>query len=239
MSVRRLVVVGLFVFFLIIGGLAALSFYKLSDSAGELHALLPATNELSYPIALLGDSLAEGAGASSTSNNLAAQLLTKTKGIHPKATIDNFGTSGATIGTVLDSQLPKIQGRTYRLVVVVAGTNDILQQTSYEVLASQYQQLLQKLPAPARQVIIANIPNFSETDAIPPALKPMARTRTTEANDLLKKYSKKTTGVTVFDFYSLSSKFLQPNSIYLSEDSFHPNDQGYAKLARAIAELVK
>lgn len=239
MSVRRLVVTGLLLFFLLIGGIAALSFYKLSNSAGQLHAIIPATNEISYPIALLGDSLAAGIGASESTKTLSAQLLVMIKGYHPKATIDNFGESGAKVGDVIAEQLPKVQNNSYRLVIVVAGTNDILQQTSYEVLKSQYQQLLEKITAPSRQVIMANIPNFSQTAAVPEALKLLANSRTKDANDGLKKELQSASGVTPFDFYNFSSKFLQPNSIYLSEDDFHPNDQGYGKLARAIADLVK
>lgn len=238
MSVRRLVVTGLLLFFLAIGGVALLSYYRLTKSSGQLHALVPSSNETSYPIALLGDSLTSGVGATEASKNLAAQLLTDVKGTHPKATIDNFGVAGAKLGDVLNEQLPKLK-QSYRLVVVVVGTNDIIQQTSYEVIKGQYHQLLPLLIAPSRQVIVANIPNFSATEAVPAGIKPIANSRTKEANDVLKKEISTTKAVDLFDFYSFSSKFLQPNSTLLSEDGFHPNDQGYNKLARAIADLVR
>ena len=195
-------------------------------------SLPPITSD--YNLTVMGDSLAEGLGASTPDNTFANQLYLHIKASRPKTTFNNLGKSSAQIDQVLSDQLPQVPSSTPQLVVVVVGTNDLIQQSLLDDYQSSLDKLLTNLKKDGRTILLFNIPQFSLTPSVPTNLKPLTDIRTKQFNLVIEEVINKHSDVKLFDFYSLSGDYLKSNSNLLSDDKFHPNDTGYKKIAEEV-----
>jgi acyl-CoA thioesterase-1 len=107
----------------------------------------------------LGDSAAQGIGASSIDNSyvkIVARHISKQTG----KTVDivNLSKSGGKLHDVLSDQLPKLAHLKPDFVTVDIGANDVVGGTSKDAMTHGYEQLISQLRT--YRVVFANIPDF-------------------------------------------------------------------------------
>lgn len=188
-------------------------------------------------VVVLGDSLAQGVGATGSENTLAAQIFASRSTSLSGATLWNFGLAGATVADVSSDQLQRLAAVKPVEIYLVIGANDVTKQTDPDAFTESYRSVLAALTKTGAKVVVVTIPKLAATPAVPEAQKAAADARTKLLNEkILFAAREYPDSVRVVDGYGFSERELQPGSNLLSDDQFHPNNEGYAKFA---AEIVK
>ncbi len=171
-------------------------------------------------------------------------------GFFPGKPYVNRGISGQTTPQMLIRFRPDVLALQPRVVVILAGTNDISGNTGPTTLAA-IEDNLASMAELARahkiSVVLASVLPVSDYDKTKDG-QPIIRTgqrppeQIKALNEWLKKYAADN-GATYLDYYSAvvdDKGYLQAE---LSEDGLHPNAKGYALMAplaeRAIAAALK
>ena len=207
-------------------------------SRPTLFHLVPKPTQTSYSVAILGDSLVAGEGASSPDTSLPNLLLTGIKAQQPNATMLSTGVNGATVQDVYTTQLPQLSGKTYDLIFVVVGANDVTHLTPRDTFSTTMNNVLDKLTVAGQEVVLLNVPKLADTPIVPEGIRLFADQRTRDFNSDIAAAVKGRARVHLFDFYALSGSQLAKNSDLISADGFHPNDKGYQMIADALAAAV-
>ena len=171
---------------------------------------------------VLGDSTAQGIGATTWAEGYVGQLLRALNdGAERPWRVVNLSKSGARAADVVDRQLPALeaQGTPADLVTCAIGANDVVRRTRGPVLEQQL------------RAIMAGLPDRSVIATVPQGLN---RARTEAVNRLLKAEAP-AAGLVVADVWAHSGP---PWHGKLAEDGFHPGVLGYAEWAAAFAEAL-
>lgn len=179
----------------------------------------------------LGDSAAQGLGASSTGNSyvgLIASQLAETTG--KKVRTINLSKNGATVSDVLAQQIPQLEklsgNRSPDLVTLDVGGNDVVHRTQgSDRFRNDYEAVLQALPP--GKAVVADVPYFGG--------RIRADERVRQANGIIGRLAPQY-DVPVARLYD-TLKPRQSPWIYAS-DFFHPNDRGYKLWQQAFAPHV-
>ena len=168
---------------------------------------------------VMGDSLAQGVGASSPERGWVGQLQRTLAAHGQKYRLVNLSVSGDRIQDVLERQLPALRALGQpQLLTVLIGVNDLFSRKYRPQLPQNMRALLAEMPA---GTILGTLPPKS----------PIARA----ANDVLHAEAA-ARWLVVAD---ISELFQGRYRDKLSEDHAHPNDHGYADIARIFAEAIK
>ncbi len=221
--------------FILVGSAGLVSYNKWQKNK---HVSLVSIGSQTYPIVVLGDSLAAGVGSSSTGTNFAGQILDKIRTKQSGATMYNLGLSGARIGDVRDGQVDQVAALKPQIIFLIIGTNDVIHSTGENSFSSDYDSVIQTLSKQGVPIVVCNIPDFSLTPIIPSSLQHLADHQTGVFNGIIDDVIKNNSLVREFDFYTLS-KTLLTNSVLISADGFHPNDAGYAQLANSVWDYIQ
>lgn len=199
----------------------------LGDAKVPQQALTPA-------LVIMGDSLAQGVGASAGDKNLGSRLFAAEKEKKSNLRLWNFGVAGALAAQVASEQLPRLAAVQVQELYIVVGANDVTRQTDPQQFRAAMGKIMDAAVASKAQVTLLNVPKLSSTPAVPERLKAQADERTKLLNVIIAEEAAKRSSIRIFDFYTYSAEKLFAGENVLSEDKFHPNDQGYAALAQAI-----
>lgn len=169
---------------------------------------------------VLGDSMAQGVGASAYDKGWVGQLRDILASEGKQYRIINLSISGARTEDVLELQLPAMWRLGVRpdLVTVLIGANNITRNKHRSRIVADLKQLTEHLPAYA---VIGSITGAS------------AEAR--EANMLLAEQALRH-GFVIAD---MNYAFRPPTRLRVSEDHYHPNDAGYAEIARVFADAIR
>lgn len=156
---------------------------------------------------VLGDSMAQGIGASAAGHSWAGRLAER---LDPSYRMVNLSHHGARTGDALERQWAMARKLgPIDLVTVMVGSNDLFRRELRRDLPTRFRALLDALPADAA---VANLPNPArearEVDAL---LRDRARS-----------------GLVVADMTGSRTTSWRGK---LAPDHFHPNDRGYAAIA--------
>lgn len=163
------------------------------------------------PIVLFGDSLAAGEGA--TAGNTLADQLGKLEG----RTVLNYGVSGDTTRSGL-ARLPVALAENPKVTLILLGGNDFLQ----KVPRKETFQNLEKI-----------VTAFQKEGSIVVVLGVRSGIVGGGADEEFESLAKRTGAVYVSDV--LSGVFAHAD---LMSDTIHPNNLGYAKIAKRIAPIL-
>jgi lysophospholipase L1-like esterase len=195
-------------------------------------------------MAVLGDSLACGLGASTPDGGLAQRLHARLRAERPGSALLNFAVPHSTMGDVLYHQLPKLRSVTPDLVLVIAGANDLRYTRDVLVVVRRFRNLLDAIhrTAPQGQVIAGGMPDVTQTIGVPRLLKAPVQRLCERINERMRSISL-ARGDGFIDLFQFTKAPLCSGAEYLCEDGFHPNDFGYAEIAEraypAIAGVVE
>lgn len=169
--------------------------------------------------AVLGDSAAQGIGASSYDHGYVGLLTDRLEARDGRAwRVLNLSRSGARVADVEGVQLDLLDALDAPpdLVTCVVGGNDLLN-TPVEVAEASFRTVLARLPAGS---VMGTVPQGMR--------RPVAE----RLNALIRREAP-VAGHLVADVWAHSGK---PWRGYYAADQFHPNDAGYVRWADALAE---
>src|ERR1700723_2773372 len=87
-------------------------------------------------IAVLGDSLALGTGATRADGGFIFRAFRSLLAQHPGSRIDNVAIGGATVADVVRLEVDRLRGTRYTCAIVCAGGNDVVRGTPAAAFAS-------------------------------------------------------------------------------------------------------
>lgn len=186
----------------------------------------------------IGDSTAEGIGASHHSKSIPGIVYRAIKRNQKKATLANLGKSGATIKNVIEKQLPKALELNPQLVTISIGANDLRQRTKIVNFESDLEFLIQELKEKTdARIVVNNIPDLTALPSVPFIFKFFTGIFLKRFNQAIERVVKKFS-VIFIDVYTSSKLFSRKYPELVSSDGIHPSDAGYALWANAILPQI-
>ncbi|WP_206665832.1 SGNH/GDSL hydrolase family protein [Pedococcus bigeumensis] len=166
----------------------------------------------------LGDSMTQGIGAPAPDRGWVGQFADHLTAAGRPHRVVNLSVTGARVQDVIDQQLPALRalldsGFVPDLVTVVIGSNDVISPRVRAGLTERFAELLDGLPNGS---VVANLPN------------PHREARRVEA---LLRQREREGRLVVADMRAHGPRSWRGK---LAADKFHPNDAGYAAMARVF-----
>lgn len=170
---------------------------------------------------VLGDSLGQGVGASAPTRGWVSQVADEMRAAGHDLRVLNLSATGARVDDVLDQQVPLLEHLPVapRLITVLAGTNDLVGGRHHRrALPERMRTLVQRLP---RGTVAGTLP------------QPRGPAR--DANRHLDD------AAAAGRLHLVDFRTAGPDSWrgMTAADRFHPNDLGYAALARMFAPVLQ
>lgn len=163
---------------------------------------------------VLGDSMAQGIGASAYDRGWPGQLAERL----PRHRLVNLSVSGGRLTDLLERQIPAMDALGEpELVTVIVGSNDLISRRLREALPARLAEVLRRLP-PGSVV----------------GTQPGGRSSALEFNRLVDEAAAER-GLVIAEFRDRRMRSWKGK---LSIDHFHPNDLGYAGMAKIVAEAL-
>ena len=168
----------------------------------------------------VGDSTAQGIGASAPDRGYVGQLLVRLRDEqHRPWRVVNLSATGARVADVAREQIPRINDAGQpQLVTCAAGANDVIRFGFRRV-------------ADALRGLIRALPPRAAVATIPQGLLPG---RTRELNQIIR-VEASAAGLRVADAWAHTGPPWQGK---YAPDDFHPNDSGYGEWCAAFAEAI-
>ncbi|MDX6327479.1 MAG: hypothetical protein QOK15_3833 [Nocardioidaceae bacterium] len=187
-------------------------------------------------LALLGDSIAHGVGASHESDSLAprlaAGLATHSLGVETRV----FAVPGAR-SRDLPGQVRRALTWHPDVAVVVIGANDLAHRVPTDGAAQDLRAAVSALREQDIEVVVAPAPDLSVVPDVPVAMRPVVRA----ASEALRRQQVRAVleeGGRVADSAAETSVAFGRDGSLFSADRFHPSSAGYAVICRALLPVV-
>ena len=183
-------------------------------------------------IVVLGDSTAQGIGASSALKGFVGVVSDRIqKDFSKSVQIYNYSVSGAVVSDVLNKQLPIASTlKDADIVIIAVGPNDIIRLENLDESLAGYAKILDSLAISPEKTVIANTPPLDR--------RSISSTTIDQWNSDLEMLAKRK-GVRVADIYKVIAPRKEDYRIY-SGDFFHPSNTGYTLWADAfMIEVTK
>ena len=187
-------------------------------------------------VALLGDSIAAGAGASRAADALGPRLVTGLAARGVDATTQVYAVSGAR-SSALRGQVDRALTWAPHLAVVVIGANDLTHRTPPAQAASALEDAVRRLRSAGVEVVVAPAPDLSAVPQVPSGLRAVLQAASTQLRD------HQIAGTTAADGHvadgdGTTSRAFAADPALFSADRFHPSSRGYAVIAEALLPVV-
>lgn len=186
---------------------------------------IPYTQEGSeVRILFAGESTGVGTGASKPEESVAGRL-----GVDiPDAKIENISKNGARLADLLVALRALPQEKTFDIVVLQIGGNDILNFTSPETVRTGLRAVLAEATMRGTNVYLMTTGDVGNAPAFGPLLSRLYTARTNELVPMFREESKNA-GVVYVDLFEPKATdpfFLEPLK-YHAADGVHPSSEGY------------
>jgi lysophospholipase L1-like esterase len=187
-------------------------------------------------LAVLGDSIAAGQGASRREDTIAERLLRGLADVGVDATAQVFAVPGAR-SSGLRGQVDRALDWTPHIAVIVIGANDVTHRTPPEKAARALAETVRRVRTVGGQVVVAPAPDLSAVPHVPPAMRPAVRA----ASERLRKRqiaAAVVEGARIADGEASTSGAFSADLSLFSADRFHPSSAGYALIAQGLLPQV-
>lgn len=189
-------------------------------------------------IAALGDSLAFGTGASTPENGFIFRAFERVRRERPDSEIDNFAMGGSTAADVLRLQVARLRRR-FDVVIICVGGNDVVRRVDPATFGATYARLIAAVRRlqPQAQIVCCGVPNVGRSPLFggpeAGAISALARADDAQVRSVVRREH-----AAFVDLYAVTSIRHADESRFLSDDRFHPSDDGYATFANALVPVV-
>lgn len=189
-------------------------------------------------IAVLGDSLALGTGAGDTSGGFAFRIYRSIEAARPGSEITNVAIGGSTAADVLRLQAGRLRERRFDIVLLCVGGNDVVRSVATPAFARAYTRLLHsiRLDAPHAAIVAIGVPDVSISPLF--ADHAAAVRRLAAADDRAAREAARDEGIRYVDLFALTAR-KHDAAGFLSQDRFHPSDDGHAQIAAQALPVVE
>ncbi len=186
----------------------------------------------------MGDSTAEGMGASTPERSYTKILYAHIKAQKTNAKYYNLGRSGSILRDVVNRQLPKAIDLNPSLITLSVGANDIIRRTKQQEFEKELKQLVEELHSKTQAIlVISTVPDLSMTPAIPKFLQAYSKFMAGKLNKGIHSLTPNER-LLVVDVFNDSKETLKAFPEALGSDGFHPSDFGYALWANTLITRI-
>jgi lysophospholipase L1-like esterase len=187
-------------------------------------------------LAVLGDSVAFGTGASRISEAPAHRLAAALAAAGVPAVPRVFAVPGA-VSADLPAQVERARAWRPDVAVVVVGANDLTRLVPPDRAAAALGSAVRELTSAGVRVVVAPAPDLSVVPNVPPALRAIVRL----GSQVLRRAQVRAAiqqGALVADAEGTTSAAFARDPSLFSADRFHPSGAGYGVIAAALAPVV-
>jgi lysophospholipase L1-like esterase len=187
-------------------------------------------------LALLGDSIAAGRGASRRTDTPAARLADRLRADGHAVTTRVFAAPGARSSALAD-QVGLSVGWRPQIAVVVIGANDLIHHTRAAHAAQHLGDAVRRLRGVGAEVVVAPAPDLSALPDTPAGLKPVLHSASMLLRDT-QIVAARAAGAHVADRDHATAAAFAADRTLFSADRFHPSSAGYEVITDALYPVV-
>jgi lysophospholipase L1-like esterase len=145
----------------------------------------------------------------------------------------NLSIGGATASDVTRLEVPRVAVTSPDVILLCVGANDVVRFHSRAAFARDYGALVHALraAAPRAKLVIFNIPDVAVSPIFDARARAAYSALARDDNREIEQAARES-GAAVVDFYGFTGVQGANTAHFLSDDQFHPSDEGYAELAR-------
>jgi lysophospholipase L1-like esterase len=187
-------------------------------------------------LAVLGDSIAFGVGASRAAETPAQRLAAALDAAGTPAQARVFAVPGA-VSADLPVQVERARSWRPDLAVVVVGANDLTRLVPPDRAAAALGSAVHELTTAGVRVVVAPAPDLSVVPHVPPAFRAIVQL----GSDALRRAQVRAAtqqGALVADAEGTTSGAFARDPSLFSADRFHPSGSGYGVIIAALAPVV-
>ncbi len=187
-------------------------------------------------VMLLGDSTITGSGLESPDDIWIRQVASRLSDRY-RFRIVSLARGGARTHEVLTQQLPEALGRRADLVIVSAGSNDVLFVTPLRRVERDLTEIVAQLETVAPEVLLTGVGDLGNVPRVPFPLRLLATSRSRAVDRIHARVANR------FDFAdkmrtgTMNARFSRDLSLF-SSDLFHPSRAGHEIWADAATPMV-
>jgi lysophospholipase L1-like esterase len=190
----------------------------------------------SLRLAVLGDSLAYGTGATRPDDTLGARLAGMLSHSGYAVELHVLAVPGAT-SFDLAVQVRRATPLDVDLAVVVVGANDLPRVIPPDRYAVALRAAVEALQGGGTTVVVVPAPDWSTVAWVPPALRPALRTACAELQRRQAVVAEAAGAVVAPVARQVAAAFAADPALFCA-DRFHPSSAGYARIAAALGPSV-
>lgn len=205
---------------------------------------IPLNAELSYgagpPLTLvvLGDSTAQGIGASSAGETFGAGVARSLAEDGRAVRLHNLGVSGAQAKQVLSDQIPRVTALKPDLVLLSVGANDVTGWTSRGDYLQSMESILDGLAGTGARVVVLDVPAIVAAPLLPLPARWVFDVRTHRFNSGLRDVVGGRKNVELAPIYEETREPFERDRTNFAADGYHPSPKGYALWADVILRAL-
>lgn len=190
-------------------------------------------------LAILGDSLAFGTGASEPTNGFAFRIYERIARERPGSEITSYAIGGTTVTDVLRLEAGRLRGTQPDVILLCVGGNDVVRRTDPGAFARAYDELVATIrrAAPHAKLVLFGVPDvavsplFADFDARSVGDR-------SRVDDAAVRAAARRSGASFVDLFALSQA-ARTSLGFFSSDQFHPSDDGHDRIARRAFPIVE
>ncbi|MBC5804898.1 MAG: SGNH/GDSL hydrolase family protein [Candidatus Eremiobacter antarcticus] len=189
-------------------------------------------------ILVFGDSLALGTGASDPARGFTFLLYRDIRATNRNARITNYAAGGSKVSDVLNYQVPRAADEEVTDVWLCVGANDVTRSTPPERFAADENRLLMAVHRrwPKAALVVFGVPDVSRSPLFSGQSRAVFKTLASEDDRAARAAAMKVHAVFV-DLFVLGARADAAHDF--ARDNFHPNDRGYAGIARYARTVMQ
>lgn len=186
-------------------------------------------------LAVLGDSIAYGQGASSPDETAGARLAAALTAAGTPTRLGMFAVPGAdSLG--LAEQVRRATADAPELALIIVGANDLTHFVPAQRAAALLGDAVRALRAAGAEVVVVPAPDLSVIPWVPEQLRVMVRAGS-QALQQAQTRAALAAGARIADLGRSTAAFAAEPALF-SPDRFHPSSAGYAVIATALSPAI-
>ncbi len=187
-------------------------------------------------LAVLGDSIAYGQGATRPSDTAGARLAARLSTTGCVTTLRVYAVPGAR-SDALGAQVRQAVSEPPDIALIVIGANDLTRLVPPAQAAADLGAAVRALRAVNAQVVVAPAPDLSVVPWVPVQVRALVRAGSAAFRQAQTRAAL-TAGARVADIDGYTSSRFANDASLFSSDRFHPSSPGYALIAEALTPAV-